>query len=464
MSTDFSQAMRRRARRGEEMERAGAAAGGAAAAEAEDEDDHRGNVERRRDEKIWAGDNFPLELVQKILSQIPFPYFYEARLLSRHWHLVFNHFPASAASPLGPEFILSSKKWPSYCPAFLSLGRSLSGEQTINLVGLDRTSNSWHRIPSHPSIIRALPRLSLPNFVNHPHSSAVSGALVALIYKTRSSVAYDHLVVANWLTGEHRVMPLPPVPLQVSIRLFPVGPDHYKVLLLSHTKERNAEAMTLESMVTQIYDSQSRTWSACSSAINNSYSLKSRPPIASHSSVLYGDTLYCMTLTTFSSAFNSIVLDLKDGTVSKRVYSLDYEDEGLVEAGIFRFGSRIVVVGLYEVDGAYNKTTVPVHEEMFTCATIRVYEFDPVTGKLVMVSMSVPDSSIRYGRRVVADSDSIYTVRLSYGNGKDLFAVSRFNVFERSWHFHPGPSTGLNYRVKRNFLCFSPGFNPFAMP
>lgn len=123
-----------------------------------------------------------------------------------------------------------------------------------------------------------------------------------------------------------------------------------------------------------------------------------------------------------------------------------------------------MVVGLYEVDGAYNKTTVPVHEEMFTCATIRVYEFDPVTGKLVMVSMSVPDSSIRYGRRVVADSDSIYTVRLSYGNGKDLFAVSRFNVFERSWHFHPGPSTGLNYRVKRNFLCFSPGFNPFAMP
>ncbi|KAG6556245.1 hypothetical protein Mapa_002186 [Marchantia paleacea] len=442
--------MIRRARRGEEMERA-----------AEDEDDHRGNVEIR-DETIWAGDNFPLELVHKILSQIPFPYFYEARLLSRHWHPIFKHFPACAASPLGPELILSSKKWPSYCPAFLSLGRSRSGEQIINLVGLDRTSNSWHRIPSHPSIIKALPRLSLSNFVNHPQSSAVSGALVAMIYKTRSSAAYDHLVVANWLTGDHRVMTLPPVPTQGTIRLFPVGPEHYKVLLLSHNNERNDEAMTRASMITQIYDSRSRTWSACSSAINNSYSLKSRPPVANHTSVLYGDILFCMTLTTFSSAFNCLVLDLKDGTVSKRVYSLDYEDEGLVEAGIFRFGSRIVVVGLYEIDGAYNKTTVPVHAEMFTCATIRVYEFDPVTWKLAMVSMSVP--GMRYGRRVVADSDSIYTVRLSYGDVKDFFAVSRFNVFERSWHFHPGPSTGLNHRVKRNFLCFSPGFNPFAMP
>ncbi|KAL2652339.1 hypothetical protein R1flu_020467 [Riccia fluitans] len=137
------------------------------------------------------GVTLPEELIEKILSRIPFPYIFKAKLLSRDWRWKFERVCRSACG-----------QWPSYCPAFFDTrSRSFLGYDRARDKWLKQKLNTEHTYAS----LKCLQKPSGGLFWERlPTPCEVEGVLFCRVdIKGRT-------VVTNLLTGKSRTIPSPP--------------------------------------------------------------------------------------------------------------------------------------------------------------------------------------------------------------------------------------------------------------
>ncbi|CAM6105651.1 unnamed protein product [Calypogeia fissa] len=200
-----------------------------------------------------TGMTLPVELVERILAMVPFPFIFKARALSKSWLARLSSISSSddkETKRLGISFQEQvgqfAKKWKTFCPIFVHREGS---------IGYDRTSQRWRTI---------MPSFSfLPdNFYAESGWSRMEGSLV-LVSTKKSDEEKDSSEdpddfnenVVNILTRRYEQLPSPPpgdYRTHMGQKLaIPMTSQMYKVVIFHDT---------CHSCFVDVFDSESRIW------------------------------------------------------------------------------------------------------------------------------------------------------------------------------------------------------------
>lgn len=204
--------------------------------------------------------DLPEELVERIVTMMPFPFVCKARLLSKSWMTRFS--PISSlhdeedkrcAISFQKQIGERSTGWKTLCPVTVNRRE----KQELDLYGYEMESRTWQRLPSLSFLpgnfwIRQLPE-DWP--VDPERILQIQGTLLLVTGSERGCSFDDHvqLYVANILTRSWKQLPPPNKILGCAVisKLVNHTRETYKVVILSSSD--------LTSDV-QIYDSESAAW------------------------------------------------------------------------------------------------------------------------------------------------------------------------------------------------------------
>lgn len=227
-------------------------------------------------------DEFEENVIENILSRIPFPYIFKTCILSRHWFSKF-HLAARFRTSFHEKIIRFSHTWRSYCPAFVRIVKEPSSivptptgkvrDSRYEVVCFDKLLNGW----------KIFPRLDVPISIRNKAQGcnyylSVGGCLLAFSFKQSESQEIKILIV-NWLTGcwRHMLTPellgAPDSGLSCGgdwdVLVLPFGPSSYKLVVNNIVIEANDQC-NLVYLSDHIYDSQTKMWINPRTPVSNS--------------------------------------------------------------------------------------------------------------------------------------------------------------------------------------------------
>ncbi|CAM6112881.1 unnamed protein product [Calypogeia fissa] len=205
-------------------------------------------------ERETSGMPLPVELVERILAMVPFPFIFKARALSKSWLARLSSISPTDYKekkhldvPFQEQVCEFSKKWKTFCPIFVSKEGS---------IGYDRTSQHWQ--PIMPSLY-FLPE----NFFTGFAWSRIEGSLVLVsTEKTEEEIDacedpddYNENVV-NIVTRRYEQLPSPP-PADYRTHMgekwvIPMSSQTFRAVIFHEDFHR---------CFVDVYDSESRVWS-----------------------------------------------------------------------------------------------------------------------------------------------------------------------------------------------------------
>ncbi|KAL3699226.1 hypothetical protein R1sor_017248 [Riccia sorocarpa] len=154
--------------------------------------------------------------------------------------------------------------------------------------------------------------------------------------------------------------------------------------------------------------------------------------------------------------------NLKTGTLETKLLPLEYEDElQLLKAGIFLVASKFVLVILFE--GGEVPESSALAGSKLRASELRFYDYEPEGCYFAEVYRTQGQCFTRYCKDLVADSECIHFVTLSYNIRGLHLTMCSFNVVQQTFQQRTEfPWTGEG--VITCCSCFQPGLNPFAVP
>ncbi|KAG6551093.1 hypothetical protein Mapa_007328 [Marchantia paleacea] len=371
-------------------------------------------------------DRLPLDLTEKIVSQVPFSEIFRYRAPWERWSAKF------VKSLLSPFLIRKRATcWPTFSPAFVL--------DKKKLIAFNRLNSCWEYFH-----FEAVPSISSPVYCSEP---IFGGALVCVLEYTE---AFPVAFVINLLTGKRRQIMCPPAVGDshfFSPLIVPVEAEETYLLIFYGIKAENTKTSLFE---VYLYDSGSRGWSyqaveACD--------MSRISPCAYLDGVLYG-MWPCTRSSTFTYLFQ---FDLESGLLSE-THEMEFEKGRFVKSGVVVCGSRVMVV-VIESD--------PV---TLVCDGARVFEVDPEKGLIegdrspACELIGSVKSKQGGGTMLTSDENCIYIC------DHDTFIL--YYVQSGVWVSHHYPCLTDPLPVEYNELClrgqqpvtFNPGLNPSARP
>ncbi|OAE30796.1 hypothetical protein AXG93_3522s1160 [Marchantia polymorpha subsp. ruderalis] len=430
-------------------------------------------------------DEFEENVIENILSRIPFPYIFKTCILSRHWFSKF-HLAARFRTSFHEKIIRFSHTWRSYCPAFV-------------------------RIVKEPSSIVPTP----------------TGKVRDSSFKQSESQEIKILIV-NWLTGCWRHM-LTPELLGApgsglscggdwDVLILPFGPSSYKLVVNNIVIEANDQC-NLVYLSDHIYDSQTKMWINPRTPVSNSMAecFHLSPYSACLGNLLF--RLWIPLEATRIETKNSIIImetDVVQGVSFETIFPGQRRKPTLF-GGLFHCASAVYMV-LTEaqdqgpgssvcepppkgrrardppLDLDYIRSKLAAANPSFEDARAglaaissanavraQIFIYRPDISEVFPISESPPHITLYKETTMAADGESIFfigpRVQGHEVSGSKIITrrfLSSFRVDDPQggWSIHPPfpelrrPSSpeGPNFTRWERFFSFHPGQNPFVMP
>lgn len=381
---------------------------------------------------------FPDELVEKIISMMPFPSLFKARVLSKAWcSKVAPVVDGNAcASSFQGQVISCLSKWLSYCPALLNGDR---------FIAYDRDLRRWRKMKLLSYLPENFSRLQVK----------VEGCLLCGYVIPEAGNSECNLYVTNVLTRSWKLLPRRPNMSQGLTKHLFLDHNSYQVILFSESQNPGPNQYTYDA---QIYNSRLDTWTCTNLTTDDSVCLS--PP----SRYLDG-TLYLVT--TNSSRSQQIVIlafNVKDSTFSRHSLSF-YLDAPSASVSLVICGGDVLAV--------MSRASPPIEEILALRGdsdgfitpkqSILVTKFVSSSGKLAEVARGPPETvDHAVSNHPISDGTQIY-----FG-GRASSPVLTYNVQNEEWGLLPA-ALGSDEDVcelfgsKWNAFNFQPGLNPFMV-
>ncbi|CAM6091235.1 unnamed protein product [Calypogeia fissa] len=381
--------------------------------------------------KTLAAD-FPEELVEKIVARLPFPSLFKARSLSRTWYFKFP-LPSQCVRSLSPslqnQVASLSSSWSTYCPVFFS---------QEEILGFNRVASRWQ------------PMLTLSYLPVTNWSSITSGgSLICLI--SESDIGYD-VYVTNVLTRSWRKLPARPFSEEPDhVRLLPVKPDSYNVLLV-YRRSHDEHCVH-----TQVYNSSLRTWTVKKSMVDLG-------TFFVNSAYLDGK-LFCMCRDSMLDPLQLWVYRLDDNEWIDLSHPLLPEE--VVDGAFLLCGDKIFVAIWFPTErDEMNGEVIEKLSGLYTLKNnIGIFQLDLDCYHLGEVALGPPRVTVGVGvyrQQILFASDSEF---IYFGQAIPSSPVLTFNVRSHEWTCLPPASYtfgAMDYKIWQEFP-FEPGLNPFVM-
>ncbi|KAL2645051.1 hypothetical protein R1flu_012638 [Riccia fluitans] len=375
--------------------------------------------------------DLPDELVDKIISKIPFPNIFKARLLNKNWNE--KKFETIATTVCD--------EWPVLCPAFFDT-------ENNSFLGYDAVESSWMTMELSPvqRTLKCLQRgrdSSMSEF-KPSNPCLVNGVLVCEVDFPGSQVR-----IINLLTGRTRTIPYPPnfdgedpSTADRSFYSSVVETDRNQVILYGIVKESHG----LNRFDRHVFDFGSQSWSVRNTAAYFDCNCK-------HYAYLQGRMYFlCSTIGLWEGvAFHVGCVGFEDEhlLISQREIPLDLER--VILSGVLRCGSRIialVVLGEEEGDVA----------QLYEVNT-RTLRVSPLSSGLLEGFTGFGDNSVAsFPPNVIAHRNIIFF----YGHS----CLCSFDVESGDWQYHD-IQFAEEFRRAGATVCpvaFEPGVNPLVIP
>ncbi|CAM6083954.1 unnamed protein product [Calypogeia fissa] len=408
----------------------------------------------------------PNELVERILSMVPFPTVFKFRVLAKPWRARLSSISPQdddgtrhLALLFRTQISHQSSKWKrTFCPFSISENRE-------HFVAFDRSSNRWLRILLPPYLQSKIPVQSVFHKVHgnrvrspHAHDLRMEGALLLM------PISRDALFITNILTRSWRQLPPCPHGTDLGrILLSQTYSESYKVIVMPHERDNHT--------FLQIYDSNSCAWSTLKltpSLFNRPSNNSNLEPVAYVNGVLY---LVTIPITLFRQ-----LVHLR--RVSLKVLSIKIKEEAQLQVEVsaqdFNIVGELVMPGkaLARVNPVICETNLLIIFLYLASSQgeeIQAVHIDLETGNLLRVVLCpipcppILEPLIHGVNSITDDGDIIARVNLSRGQ------VLTYNVKEDKWVWlhYSGlidelPRSKSKYFEESIRSSFRPGLNPFA--
>ncbi|KAL3698033.1 hypothetical protein R1sor_012109 [Riccia sorocarpa] len=387
--------------------------------------------------EFWS--ELPKEIIEKIVSMIPYPYILNVRNLGKDWKSKFDETSFR-------EMVKSTSiDWPIYFPLFLEKSKRV-------LTGLDRRNGTWIKICLEPAVD-----------LKHPSvSNRESWELAGCNTGTRIHPK-NHIFVYNVITRVSKLLPqrvlrpcdytFPGPVISASykpIYMLPDGPENYKVLYIVQVAGEPEDQVC-----TNLYESRSNSWTAKLSSLRPWDSAETAVIIDTSSGVYLNGVVY---LTSRRRRKNLQKL--------LEVWAYDVETGGWhLVLGPREFGSARLMVCENQLLLFHhlNHSSARLRNPELCKNSFILYKIDALTRDCREIyrgpQESIPDAS-----------SSLY---LSHGGSiffgdfqKPTKYMMEFDVRNRKWSRFPSPSVSyenLFQCLSFSSFAFQPGQNPFIV-
>ncbi|KAL3676775.1 hypothetical protein R1sor_026723 [Riccia sorocarpa] len=229
--------------------------------------------------RVEFSPELPGEMIEKIISLIPFPHILTARALSNEWRLRFCAQASNTEDVRFSEMVkFAGASWPVYFPLVLDVKNRV-------ITGLDYMSWTWVTLCKGSLDFEAPPR-SNPVPWEFAFRMTGLGSLLYISTNTRAIkdpekefFAYNVFTRAwkwlpprpacEWLSKSEDSYPLPPVS-DHPMYLIPDGPDSYKVLILANLHRVVVGESLLERRIgAYLYESRNNSWTVRLSSVGS---------------------------------------------------------------------------------------------------------------------------------------------------------------------------------------------------
>ncbi|CAM6085506.1 unnamed protein product [Calypogeia fissa] len=199
--------------------------------------------------------SLPEELVERIISLLPFPAIIKARFLSKSWQARFSSVPCKedglATKYVGPASFQKlvgkrSSSWEFLCP--------ILEEKNGDFMAYNKATQIWQKLPSRPFLREEV--------CYNLSCKRMEGPLLIVFYNERCDTDCD-FYVANILTRTWKRLPPPPIREHVisNFLLIDKSLGKYKVIFLCSEVISSVSGNDFgESYFVQYYDSKSGSW------------------------------------------------------------------------------------------------------------------------------------------------------------------------------------------------------------
>ncbi|BBN14010.1 hypothetical protein MPTK1_6g08170 [Marchantia polymorpha subsp. ruderalis] len=404
-------------------------------------------VSEEADEMEFGRSPLPEELVEKIMSMLPFPAIIKARVLSKGWYAKFEQNEELGQSAFQRMVLQRSSSWEPFCPAFLK-------KDTSELIAYNRTSNSWRKMLS----LAYLPG----DFVRQ--DIIVEGSLICgTVVPESSARTLDHnLYVTNVLTKAYRVLPLRPNMTYVGCKhLLHRGADGYIVVVFSldpHLMESGQYTFDA-----QVYNSKIHAWRTTKVTIENDFYLSPQ------CSAYLKDTLYIMSRHALgvltSGQIGMLALNVEDMTWERCTLSFPSLNRPCTSVTLVLCGGQILVVLSLDVEPRppwMNLCDEPYQFRIVysnTQQSLVLMKVNLKTRQLSIVTQGPPEALCTGAVHNNPVTDGTYI----YFGAKSSSSVVAYNVEKDEWSKIPSlcRAAGISRGFQWSAFPFRPGLNSF---
>ncbi|KAG6543382.1 hypothetical protein Mapa_015296 [Marchantia paleacea] len=418
------------------------------------------SVDGRGETETWADlrqPPLPDDLVEKIVSMMPFPSILKARVLSKCWAAKFNSDVSSSGhnkqdtiqkitpSPFLKQVMERSNTWEAFCPAFLR-------RDSFEVIAYNRTTNCWQKMHS----LSYLP----VDFVRQDITA--EGSLVCGSVIEECNVHEHKLYVTNVLTRAYRVLPLPPNISSVGCKhLLQQGADGYSVVVFSLDPHcRQNDPYTFDA---QVYNSKVHSWKTTKVIIEHDFYMSPQ------CSAYLDETLYIVSrhglgvLT--SGEIGILALNVEDLSWEMFYMSFPALSRPCTSVTPVRCGDQILLVLSLDVeprrtwlnlwDKSYRQRISSINSQQ----SLLVMKVNLKTRQLAMVTRGPPEHLCVGALHNNPVTDGTYI----YFGSKSSSSVVTYNVEKDEWSSIPPVSqaAGITRGFQWSAFSFRPGLNSF---
>ncbi|KAL3676774.1 hypothetical protein R1sor_026722 [Riccia sorocarpa] len=391
----------------------------------------------------------PTEMIEKIISLIPFPGILTARALSNEWRLRLGARASNTEDIRFSEMVkFAGACWPVYFPLGLDVRNRI-------ITGLDHISWTWVTLYKESLDFEAPPR-SNPVPWEFAYRMTGLGSLLCIETNTKAIknpeeefFAYNVFTRAwkwlpprpacEWLSKSEDSYPLPPVN-EHPMYLIPDGPDYYKVLILANLQRVVGESLVEFRIGAYLYESRNNSWTVGLSSEGRWRSVVRRG-------------LYCNGVIYFNPFWD-------DGGLLR--YSAYIVESGCWDQHLppLRLRRRMyrtlrfIILDNQLLLFARPRSDGGVLDEINKNSLI-LYKVDPLTGYCDVIYRGPPEPIPgAFARLLVRHGDSIF---FEIGN-----SFIEFNIRKHTWTHSPPIARGMPYwHLVWSSTTFEPGRNPF---
>ncbi|KAL2621201.1 hypothetical protein R1flu_001406 [Riccia fluitans] len=383
------------------------------------------------------------DLVEKIISMMPFPSIFKARVLSKAWALKYQGKEDLGLSPFQEQVHALSSRWETFCPAVLK-------KDTSEVIAYCPSSNCWQKMASLAYVPGDFSTQDL----------ITEGSLICGFVVSESSKHEHNLYVTNVLTKAYRVLPVRPNMTYIGCRhLLHRGSDGYTVVVFS----LDPHFRTIDEYIfdAQVYDSKTRAWKTTKVTVENDFYMSPQ------CSAYVNDTLYILSRHTLgvltSGQIGMLALNVQDMKWERYTLSFPPLNRPCTSVTLVLCAGQILVVVSLAVEPRSEWDDYDVMRLCYGNAqeSLVVMRINPETRRLSVVAQGPPEGLCNGAvhNNPVTDGTYIY-----FGAKTSGGSVVAYNVEKDEWSKIPSFSrggSGMNWGFQWSAFSFRPGLNPF---